>query len=157
MSKATYRIEIYTTTAKGKRNHIDDMFVSSDADERELAEHFTEKYRPLSVGVNKVKVVDIESEKQKEATGIVKTGYSNYESSPEYRIDRVSLPVEIIELLDSLEVSEKAVSDNKKAINKLLEPYFSHDGYMSSYCEDSITCHGYIRPLTLSLTKEKVK
>lgn len=150
----TYRIELFTLTSKGKTNHIDDVFISTDASKEDVAKHYQEKYKPISVSVAEVEVVDIPSaDKEKAEIGVVKTNGGNLYSDPEYRISRESLPKEVKELLDHLDELGKDVSDTTKKINGLMFPYFSSGGAMSSYSKDSITCRGYIRPLALNLRK----
>lgn len=155
MSK-TYRIEIFTRTAKGKTNHIDNVFISSEADRNDVQKYYAEKYKPLSVSVSELEVVDIQSAEKPEQPYIEKINDNIY-SDPEYRIDIASLPSNIKELLTKLDGLEKEVSEVKSSINKELFPYFSSGGSMSSRSKDSITVRGYIRPMILSLNKKDEK
>lgn len=150
----TYRIELLSYTAKGKTNHIDDIFVNSDGSKEEVQKYYSAKYKPLSVSVSELETIEVNLEEKPESIAIEKTNSSSMYNDPEYRIDRESLPKEVRGYLEDLETFEGSISDVKKKINGLMFPYFSSGGAMSSYSKDSITCRGYIKPLVLKLNNK---
>ena len=156
MSNKTYRIELVTFTAKGKTNHIDDVFITSEAEKDDVVKYYSEKYKPLRVNVTELEVVEIPSEKAPTGETISRKEGSMY-SDPEYRIDRESLPKEVQELLTHLDEVDTDISETKKKINGLMFPYFSNGGAMSSYSKDSINCRGYAKPLVLNLNNKEYK
>lgn len=159
MKQVTYRIEIFTHTAKGKVNHVADRFVSTGALRETVQKYYADKYAPLSVSVSEVEVLSIESanDEQKEVVGIEKISDRSMYSEPSYRIDRDSLPKEIAELIDKLDDLDKQVFEAKAAVNKELYKYFSDGGKLSSYSRDGITVSGRPNSFVLSLKKREDK
>jgi hypothetical protein len=156
MSSKTYRIELFSYTTKGKTNHIDDIFITSDADKEQVTKYYTEKYKPLKISVTELETIEVNlPEGTHEEISIEKTNSGSMYNDPEYRIARSSLPKEVQGWLEDLDTHEKTVSEVKKKINGLMFPYFSSGGAMQRYDKDSIVCRGYIKPLTLTLTKAK--
>lgn len=148
----TYRIELFSYTAKGKTNHIDDIFITSDANKEQVTKYYTDKYKPLHVSVTELETVEINlDEEKREAIAIDKTNSGSVYNDPEYRIARSSLPKEVQGWLEDLETHEKTISEVKTKINGLMFPYFTSGGTMQSYNKDSIVCRGYIKPLLLTL------
>lgn len=151
----TYKIEIFTRTSKGKTNHIDNVFINSEADKDSVAKYYSKKYSPLSVSVSEVEVVDIDTANEdKEVIGVKQINGGSMYSDPTYRIHRKSLPKEVAELIDKLDELEKQVFTAKADVNKELFKYFSSGVNLSSYSSDGITVSGRPNAFALNLRKK---
>lgn len=151
----TYQVEIFTRTAKGKTNHIDNIFVNSDAVKEDVALYFAQRYSPLSVYVTEIKTIEINKKPEDKKEFIVKEKDGSMYSDPEYTISRKMLPDDVKKLLDHLGTLEKDISDTKTSVNKIMRDFFSSGGQMVSYSRDSITCRGYIKAWALKLNRSE--